>query len=699
MPTVPRIHREVGPQPLPNARRRAVLTPVAAGAALAQAQGNVGEALQQVGYTGGVLAGRFERARIEAAEQARADANRTAVMRLKNRADVWKRQNIYDPKTGYLTVKGENALLLPEKAQQDLKKFGEDIEPEINTPEQRLAWEEINAELQDSTMLTLYRHTSGEQHQLMVDENTARIENSQSLAIAEVQDPLQMTKHIREGMAAIEDQGRLLGWGKEKTDRAKFVFGSNVNVGAINALVVAKQNKKARTLFEAAKQQGAIEGEKLADLEKLVDEEDLTAQAQEAFDTLDKSGLSVGEQREAAKQQYTGKKRELVLDLIRQEQSDDQMAENAAIKARDHEITQILLNSKNPTFLSIPAHWRKDFGSSETTHWNAVIANIQASRESGGPPSPYAKVSDPDVLAGIITMASTNPKAFAALKLEAPGIRGYLTKEDYEQALRGRAAALAGEDKKLAEIYAGEFTFADVWKAQLAANDMKPNDPRTAEIMARVRLDGRILAFAPGRNGKPVTVPEWEQIIKQNLVQHTLSNPLFWSKDVRRGSDIRFEDIPAADVQEIVESINHHNPQNPVRNAATDGRVTSAYRTQLGKYGVGGKPSAPALPGQTPAAPAAPAAPKPQSAVKPVEAGTVTQANLARTMTYQDGGLQVLIPTVTPDGRPLSATAAIAQYKQTGNHLGKFKTVEAAEAYVKPAPPSRATTPRLQGPR
>jgi len=119
----------------------------------------------------------------------------------------------------------------------------------------------------------------------------------------------------------------------------------------------------------------------------------------------------------------------------------------------------------------------------------------------------------------------------------------------------------------------------------------------------------------------------------------------------------------------------------------------------LGKYGVGGKPSAPALPGQTPAAPAAPAAPKPQSAVKPVEAGTVTQANLARTMTYQDGGLQVLIPTVTPDGRPLSATAAIAQYKQTGNHLGKFKTVEAAEAYVKPAKAPPPATPRLQGPR
>lgn len=54
-----------------------------------------------------------------------------------------------------------------------------------------------------------------------------------------------------------------------------------------------------------------------------------------------------------------------------------------------------------------------------------------------------------------------------------------------------------------------------------------------------------------------------------------------------------------------------------------------------------------------------------------------------RSMSFNDNGKEVLVPTVSTDGRIMTDEEAIATYHRTGQHLGMFQTPEEATRYAK----------------
>lgn len=67
---------------------------------------------------------------------------------------------------------------------------------------------------------------------------------------------------------------------------------------------------------------------------------------------------------------------------------------------------------------------------------------------------------------------------------------------------------------------------------------------------------------------------------------------------------------------------------------------------------------------------------------RPIVPNADGSISTVRSMSFNDGSGEVLVPTVSDDGRVMSDAEAIDTYHRTGKHLGKFDSPEAATAYA-----------------
>lgn len=67
---------------------------------------------------------------------------------------------------------------------------------------------------------------------------------------------------------------------------------------------------------------------------------------------------------------------------------------------------------------------------------------------------------------------------------------------------------------------------------------------------------------------------------------------------------------------------------------------------------------------------------------RPVVRNADGSISTVRSVGVNIDGLEVLLPTVSDDGKLMSTSEAIEQYRRTGKHLGRFRSVSDANAYA-----------------
>jgi len=247
MPTVSRYgQRKVVTEALPGVRKSAAETATSMGAGLAEAQGRQAQAIGELGATVTHIATR-QIAEMEAEERKRADD--VAAMEYDTALGQWGNKRVYDPETGALTVKGKDAMVLPEQVLGEFDQIADAHEQGMN-PRQLAQAKRIRAQHAQNLNGTLYRHTFREKQEYDAGVVQATVETAYESAVANASDPRRVGVELHKGITAIQLSAKPQGWSPEVVAKKVGDMQSATHTAVIERLLDDKLTMEARVYFE-----------------------------------------------------------------------------------------------------------------------------------------------------------------------------------------------------------------------------------------------------------------------------------------------------------------------------------------------------------------------------------------------------------------------------------------------------------------
>jgi hypothetical protein len=549
MPTVRRYGTpQVQTTPLPGARLTAAETPESEGAGVAEARAQQGQALEGFGLTA-------SRDILAIQETERQHADDVAQLAWNNQLDSWTNKALYDPDNGALTVKGKNAMGLPEKVLGDFEQTAGQIGSGLTSDRQRQQFARVKARHEENLDATLRRHVFQEMQAYETNELQAFVENKRDNAIRNASDPRRVGQELQGAVDAIRTSAPRLGLGPEEVQKQIDATQTATHVGVIDALLSAEKYGAAKVYFEETRDQ--INGDAASKVQKAIQEGTTRQQAQQAADKIIAEGGTLTEQRD--------KVRAIDDPLVRDEVEQRIEHESAIAEKiqRDTEETTLrgaydLVDKTGSVSAIKPTVWASLDGNQRSA------LREYADRLARG----VAVDTDPATFYTLMRASSDLPDDFARTNLLT--YKDRLSAGDFKQLVELQTSIRTGDRKKADEQQSGFRSANDIITNSLTLYGIDTStkaDKATKNAVAELYrlVDTRVQAQATLTGKKPTN--DDVQVIVDGILSTSRTTPGSWwgmvpfngvsffDKKTKGLIDLTPGDVPASDRAQIEESL------------------------------------------------------------------------------------------------------------------------------------------------
>jgi hypothetical protein len=556
MPTVRTLTPQVSPTPLPAVRRTAASTPAAEGAPLQEARARKFDALAGLGGavaqpaldTLGRMATQARQEQERQIREAKQQADELAVLAADNQMAAWERDRIFDPQKGALTIKGKDAIGLPEQIDTEYDKTANDVAATLSTPAQQVAFARIRNDRQQRVALTIRRHVDDQIQRYTAEEFKAKVDNVVDEAQRHALDPDMVKETLNSGEATIKTFAPQLGFGPEAVKDQVRALRSTVHEGVIRSMLSQGQTTAARVYFEGT--QGEIAADRLDDVRNALKTGSTKATAQKEADRIQREGGTLTEQRDKAKAIEDPDVRDETLNYLEHEATVRASVQRATDEAQSRAAYDAI--DQTHDVRSIPP---------------AVWANMSGGERSAA--RSYAKnlaegvdvTTDLKAYYTLYQTAMDDPATFAKLDLYAMA-KAKLSKSDFEELTKVQVA-IRNKDPKADALLDGPSTSTQIFEATAKHAGIDPNSGDSYAL--RKRWDDSV-ATEQRVTGKKLGIPEQQKILDRLIMEAPGTSPWSYFKpwtwgSTKHGYEVTIDDIPQADRLTIVEILRrNHQP-------------------------------------------------------------------------------------------------------------------------------------------
>lgn len=318
--------RRVNTEALPGVRKTAHETALSEGVGLDQARGQTAEALGRLGDEGVKVGEIIGRNAAEEKEQRALQAKRheeVAAWESENKVDAWQTNRLYGT-DGAMLVKGKAALEETDKVLADFDTFAGTVEAGLGTDAIKQNFRKRIGSRRGQLFRQLEIHGAEQNDAYEAEQLTALVANKQQLALqatvvqrGQPLDVIPIGVPLKEAVDAVTTASKRLGWSPEVLARKVGDIRTATHVGVVQKLLAQNLTDSAQAYYTANKQD-IDDGPAKNRLEDALREGDELTQAQTAADVILREGGTLAEQRQKAAA-FDGKKRRDVTALLEHE--------------------------------------------------------------------------------------------------------------------------------------------------------------------------------------------------------------------------------------------------------------------------------------------------------------------------------------------------------------------------------------------